>query len=32
MEEKMEEIRALGTLADRIRDETRMPWERKYGK
>ena len=31
-EEKLEEIRALGTLADRIRDEVRMPWERKYGR
>jgi len=31
-QEKWEEIQALGKLADRIQDETRMPWERKYGK
>lgn len=31
-QEKLEEIRALGTLADRIQDETRMPWERRYGR
>jgi len=31
-QEKWEEIRALGMLADRIQDETRMPWERKYGR
>lgn len=31
-EQLWEEIQLLGKLNDRLLDETRMPWEKKYGK